>query len=78
MIDTLYHTGLGLKRKPRTYRKNARRDYLKIAKQKKPRGKAIRKAIGKQLSYLSRNLKTIDALLSLEGHGNLKWRNYYG
>jgi len=44
IIDTLYHTGLGLKRKPRTYRQNARRDYLKIAKQKKPRGKAIRKA----------------------------------
>lgn len=74
IIDTLYHTGLGLKRKPRTYRQNARRDYLKIAKQKKPRGKAIRKAIGKQLSYLCRNLKTIDSLLNLEGHGNLSTR----
>jgi len=74
IIDTLYHTGLGLKRKPRTYRQNARRDYLKIAKQKKPRGKAIRKAIGKQLSYLCRNLKTIDSLLNLEGHGNLSAR----
>jgi IS5 family transposase len=74
MIDTLYNTGLGLERKPRTYRQKARRDYLKIAKQRKPRGKAIRKAIGKQLSYLSRNLKTIDSLLSLEGHGNLDAR----
>jgi IS5 family transposase len=74
IIDTLYHTGLGLKRKPRTYRQNARRDYLKIAKQKKPRGKAIRKAIGKQLSYLCRNLKTIDSLLNLDGHGNLSAR----
>jgi IS5 family transposase len=74
IINTLYHTGLGLKRKPRTYRQNARRDYLKIAKQKKPRGKAIRKAIGKQLSYLCRNLKTIDSLFDIEGHGNLSPR----
>jgi hypothetical protein len=71
IIDTLYHRDLSLRRKPRTYRQKARRDYLKIAKQTKPRGKAIHKAIGKQLSYLNRNLKTIDTLLNLEGHGQL-------
>ena len=35
-IDTLYNQELGLAKKPRTYRKLARRDYLKIAKQRKP------------------------------------------
>lgn len=74
MIDTLYNTNLGLKRKPRTYRKKARREYLKVAKQKKPRGKALRKAIGKQLGYVRRNLKTIDFLLTLDGHGSLSAR----
>lgn len=57
-----------------TYRKKARQNHLKIAKQKKPQAKSIRKAIGKQLGYLGRNLKTIEHLLSLEGHGNLDGR----
>jgi hypothetical protein len=74
MIDALYHQELGLAKKPRTYRKRARRDYLKIAKQRKPHMKAIRKAIGKQLGYLNRNLKTIDTLFNLVGHGCLSNR----
>ena len=73
-IDTLYNQDLGLAKKPRTYRKLARRDYLKIAKQRKPHFKAIRRAIGKQLGYLRRNLDTIDSLLMLDGHGNLSNR----
>ncbi|WP_434512794.1 IS5 family transposase [Desulfitobacterium sp. AusDCA] len=74
IIDALYHGNLGLKKKPRTYRKKARKHYLTIAKQRKPQTKAIRKAIGKQLGYVGRNLKTIDYLLSLEGHGRLNRR----
>ena len=73
-IDSLYNPDLGLAKKPRTYRKLARRDYLKIAKQRKPHFRAIRKAIGKQLGYLRRNLDTIDSLLMLDGHGNLSNR----
>lgn len=73
-IDTLYHQDLGLAKKPRTYRQLARRDYLKIAKQRKPHLKAIRRALGKQLGYLHRNLDTIDSLLRLDGHGNLSNR----
>lgn len=42
--------------KPRTYRKNARKQYLSVAKQKKPGAKKIRKAIGQQLNYVQRNL----------------------
>ncbi|OPY59186.1 MAG: Transposase DDE domain protein [Pelotomaculum sp. PtaU1.Bin035] len=73
-IDTLYNQDLGLNKKPRTYRKHARKDYLKIAKQRKPHAKSIHKAIGKQLGYLRRNLNTIDFLLKCDGHGNLSNR----
>jgi hypothetical protein len=59
MIDTLHAPFIGSKRKPRTYRQKARKEYLAVAKQKKPGCKTIRKAIGKQLRYLRRNLKTI-------------------
>ena len=43
-------------KKPRTYRQNARKQYLSVAKQKKPGAKKIRKAIGQQLNYLRRDL----------------------
>lgn len=49
--------------KPRTYRERARKDYLAIAKNRKPLAKKIRKAIRKQLGYLRRNLDSIDQLL---------------
>jgi transposase, IS5 family len=49
--------------KPRTYRKNARWDYLNLAKKKNKNKKELRKAIGKQLNYLRRNIKTIHKLL---------------
>lgn len=51
-------------RKPRTYRQKARKDYLAISKQRRPRHKKRRRAIGKQLAYLRRNLSHIDTLLS--------------
>ena len=46
-------------KKPRTYRQKARKQYLAVAKQKKPGAKKIRKAIGQQLNYLQRNLRHI-------------------
>ena len=60
IIDAMHTPFVGEKRKPRTYRQKARKDYLVIAKQKKPGYKKIRKAIGKQLRYLKRNLQTIE------------------
>lgn len=74
IIDALYHVHLRLKKKPRTYRKRARKQYLAVAKQRKPHAKTIRKVIGKQLGYVGRNLKTINRLLGLEGHGALSKR----
>ncbi len=45
-----------------TYRQKARRDYLRVAKSKKPRSQKLRQGIGKQLRYLRRNLGTIVGL----------------
>ena len=59
-------------KKPRTYRRNARKQYLAVAKQKKPGAKKIRKAIGQQLNYLRRNLRHI-ARMS-EAHSGLLGR----
>ena len=42
--------------KPRTYRKNARRDYLEAAKSRRKTPKQLRKAIGRQLGYVRRDL----------------------
>jgi IS5 family transposase len=50
-------------KKPRTYRQNARKRYLVVAKQKKPGAKKIRKAIGQQLNYLKRNLGHIAVMV---------------
>ena len=49
--------------KPRTYRRNARADYLALAKRRKRTGKLIRKAIKKQLQYVRRDLKYIDRMM---------------
>lgn len=49
--------------KPRTYRIEARKRYLNIAKKKKKKQRVIRKAIGQQLRYLRRNIKSIEQLL---------------
>ena len=53
-----------LDKKPRTYRRRARKDYLELAKQRRPKRKKLRKAIRKQLSYLRRNLAHIDSLVA--------------
>lgn len=50
--------------KPRTYRHNARKDYLSLAKRRKRSGKLIRSAIKKQLQYVRRDLGYIDAFLA--------------
>jgi len=64
MIDSMHAPLVGKASKPRTYRQKARKDYLAVAKQKKPGYKKVRKAIGKQLCYLRRNLKNIDRMAS--------------
>ncbi len=60
-IDQICHD-YGFK-KPRMYRKNARKDYLALAKCKKRPAKKIRKAIGKQLRYVRRNFGYLNDFL---------------
>ena len=50
--------------KPRLYRIRARKQYLNVAKKKKRTHKVIRKSVGQQLNYVSRNLKKIELLLT--------------
>ena len=44
------------KEKPRTYREEGRKDYLTVAKKRRPSKKEKRKGIKKQLQYIKRNL----------------------
>ena len=64
LIDTLYPLS-GLKKKPRTYRRKARKAYLALAKQKNPLKKQRRKAIKHQLQFLKRDFGHIENLLDL-------------
>lgn len=64
LIDIL-HAKLKLKIKPRTYRREARKAYLLLAKLKRKDKKSIRKALGKQLRYINRNISTIERLVDL-------------
>ena len=66
MIDMLHSPTEGIK--PRTYRKRARRDFLKIARKRHKTTKEVRKAIKKQLQYIRRDLKIVDKLLE---NGNI-------
>ncbi len=73
IIDELHfknHQG----KKPRTYRKIARKAYLKVAQNKNPSKKVIRKGIRSQLQYLNRNIKTIEKQLDGFGAFPLSYR----
>jgi transposase, IS5 family len=58
-------------RKPRTYRQQARRNFLKVAKQRRPSRRQIRKAIGQQLRYLRRNLEQIRQVVAAGARFNV-------
>lgn len=62
IIDILHEPYKGKKKKVRTYRNKARKDYLKVSKKRKPKEKLIRWGIKKQLGYIGRNLLHIKHL----------------
>jgi hypothetical protein len=62
MIDVLHNPLKGIQKRPRTHRVKGRKQYLAVAKNKKPSKKLRRKAIRQQLGYVKRNLKVIDTL----------------
>jgi transposase, IS5 family len=63
--------------KPRTHRNKARKQFLAVAKKKRPRISKIRKAIKQQLGYLERNLASIDALITCGGCLLAAGRHWY-
>src|SRR4028118_469377 len=50
-------------KKPRTYRNLAKKDYLAVAKQRRPTRNKIRQVLKKQLQYIKRNLAHIEQLI---------------
>lgn len=60
VIDQLWASGDKKGRKPRTYRKKARRQYLQAIRRRHAPKSHIRRGIRQQLGFLRRNLKTID------------------
>ena len=64
IIDILYKSlKEKINKKPRTYRKIARKDYLAVAKQRRPKRHKKIQAIKKQLQYIKRNLAHIEQLV---------------
>ena len=68
IIDIIFEASM-LPKKPRTYRRVARQDFLNVAKKKNKTAKEIRKAIRKQLNYLKRNFGYIDNMLDMFEQG---------
>jgi hypothetical protein len=75
LIDILYNPNLH-ESKPRTYRKIARKRYLETAQNRNKSRKLIRKAVGIQLNYLRRNIKSINKLLDSYNNIPLKIKDY--
>lgn len=69
IIDEMCQT-LDIKDKPRTYRRKARKQYLNVAKKKTKSKNELHKAIGQQLRYLRRNIKSINKILDSSGIDN--------
>lgn len=63
LLDVLHNPADG--KKPRSYRKRARKNYLKHTRSRKHSVQQTRTAIRKQLSYLKRDLESVDAKLTL-------------
>lgn len=74
MIDTLHEPLRGIAPKPRTYRKTARKEYLRWAKKRGKSGRSWRKALRQQLGYVGRDLRIVDSLLQMEKTGLLSRR----
>ena len=72
IIDSLYEPIKDkFPKKPKTYREQARKAYLEVAKRRRPSQKQRRKAIKKQLQYIKRNLAHIEQLMAVGA--SLSW-----
>ena len=71
IIDLLWKENL-MDKKPRTYRQKARKEYLLFIKNKKKSKAGIRAQVRKQLNYTSRNLSSIDKIVTAQPEGKLR------
>ena len=77
LIDLLHAAFIGRRKKPRSYRKKARKDFLGTIKLKRPGAKKMRRALGRQLRYLKRDLRHLDELVQCGADlGRLKAYDY--
>jgi len=76
IIDTLHAPHKGNMKKPRDRRRQAHRDYLRTARNRKPGRIEIRKAVGRQLRYVARDLKFIEQLVQCTPLTALSRRQY--
>ena len=76
MIDVLHAVREPGSRKPRTYREKAHKAYLTVAKQRRVSPRALRKAIGKQLRFVARDLRIIAKLRNEVGLSALSVRQH--
>lgn len=76
VIDSLYEEVKGKVKKPRTYRRVARKVYLSEAKKRRHSRKYLRKAVGKQLGFMKRDLKSIEKLLQFTSLKTLSSSQY--
>ena len=76
MLDRLWACVRSINKKPRTYRRKARKQYVQFSKKRKHYLKTIRKALGQQLGYVKRNLEHILTLVQEAGLESLTRREY--
>ena len=77
IIDTLFEPLKSMMPKPRTYRQKARRLFVGYSKTRKRSTRQRRKALGQQLRFLGRNLKTIGQLAEHTPLTLLERRQYH-
>jgi hypothetical protein len=76
IIDTLHKAMPKGTKKPRTYRQNARKHFLKVSKSRSVMQKTLRKALRKQLGYLRRNLTSVEKQCQTASLSELSKRQY--
>jgi IS5 family transposase len=76
VIDRLHETMPEGREKPRTYRKVARRAFLRFIRNRKPRMPEIRRALKTQMQYVERNLRSIEEMAQNGGLRSLSRKEY--
>jgi hypothetical protein len=66
IIDVLHEPSRG--KKPRTYRKRARKCFVSFVAKRKHSKKDIRKALKKQLQFVARDIRHVESLITKGAH----------